>query len=146
MSSFDARRSLVRHGLILFLLGCVTGFAVPSLTTPRLGLSAHVIATSGGIFLIALGVAWSVFRLTPRAQAIAYGLVVASSYLNWAACLLGGILGTRSLAPIASGGHSAGPLAESVVTAMFMATGLATLAALGILIWGVRGQQVPALS
>jgi hydroxylaminobenzene mutase len=144
MLGFDARRGLVRHGLILFLLGCLTGFAVPSLTTPRLGLSAHLVATSSGIFLIALGVAWRELRLAARTQTVAYGMVVVSSYLNWAACLIAGILGARSLAPIASGGHSAGPIAEAVVTTLFVATGLTTLVALAMLIFGMRGQAEPA--
>jgi len=39
MGSEDAGRSMISHGLFLFLLGLLTGFVIPALTSPRFGAS-----------------------------------------------------------------------------------------------------------
>ena len=67
MNGNDKTRRLMWHGIFLFLLGLLTGLAVPALTNPRMGVSAHLEGVLNGIFLIILGLIWRELRLTPSA-------------------------------------------------------------------------------
>lgn len=49
---------LFRLGLVLFLLGLLTGFVVPALKNPRMALSSHLEAVLNGMFLVLLGLLW----------------------------------------------------------------------------------------
>jgi hypothetical protein len=46
-------RRLMWHGILLFLLGLVTGLAEQRFTNPRMGLAAHLEGVMNGTFLIA---------------------------------------------------------------------------------------------
>ena len=45
-------------GLVLFLLGLLTGIGVPALKNPRMALSSHLEAVLNGMFLVLLGPLW----------------------------------------------------------------------------------------
>lgn len=45
------QKVLFTLGLVLFLLGLFTGFAVPALKNPRMALSSHLEAVLNGMFL-----------------------------------------------------------------------------------------------
>jgi hypothetical protein len=45
-------------GLILFLLGLITGVAIPAVENPRMGLASHLQGMTNGPFLIVLGLLW----------------------------------------------------------------------------------------
>jgi (hydroxyamino)benzene mutase len=51
----DTKRRLVWHGMLLFLLGLVTGFAEPHFRNLRMALAAHLEGVMNGTFIIALG-------------------------------------------------------------------------------------------
>ena len=50
-----ANRRLMWHGMLLFLVGLLTGFAEPHYTNVRMGLAAHLEGVMNGILLLALG-------------------------------------------------------------------------------------------
>jgi hydroxylaminobenzene mutase len=52
------QRVLFTLGLVLFLVGLLTGFAVPALKNPRMALSSHLEAVLNGMFLVLLGLLW----------------------------------------------------------------------------------------
>ena len=56
--STDSQRRLIWHGMYLFLLGLLIGFAEGQVTNPRMGLAADLEGLMNGTFLIALGVVW----------------------------------------------------------------------------------------
>ena len=56
---------LLRLGVLLFLLGLLTGFAIPALTNPRMGLTSHLEALMNGMFLVLLGLLWPRLALSP---------------------------------------------------------------------------------
>ena len=56
MMAHHARRRLIWHGIVLFFLGLLTGFVIPAVTNPRLGLSAHMEALLNGMLLILVGI------------------------------------------------------------------------------------------
>ncbi len=61
-------RGLMWHGMCLFLLGLLTGFAELRFANMRMGLAAHLEGVMNGTFLVALGAVWTEVRLSPPAR------------------------------------------------------------------------------
>jgi hydroxylaminobenzene mutase len=131
-------RRLMFHGMCLFLLGLLTGFAEQHFVNVRMGLAAHLEGVMNGIFLLALGAVWPNVKLPPTASTIAFWLVLYGTYLNWFMTLLAAIFGTAALSPITGVGHSGQPWQESLVTAGFMSVGIAIVLASAAILWGLR--------
>lgn len=126
------------HGMCLFLLGLLTGFAEQHFANVRMGLAAHLEGVMNGTFLVALGAAWSYVRLSPLRAAIAFWTVLYGTYVNWLITMLAAIFGTAALSPITGAGHTGQPWQESFVTAGFMSVGIAIVIASVLVIWGLR--------
>jgi (hydroxyamino)benzene mutase len=142
----DQARRLLWHGVFLFLLGLITGLAIPIISNHRMALSAHLEALLNGILLLALGCLWPQLRLSARAANRALWLALYGTYANWFFTLLGAILGTKALTPQAGAGFNATPLSEIVV-----GIGLVTLAAVMvivcvILLVGLSGKPIESKS
>ena len=56
----DTARRLIHLGLILFLLGLLTGLIEQQVSNPRMGLAAHLEGVMNGTFPLALGA--SIYR------------------------------------------------------------------------------------
>jgi hypothetical protein len=54
----STHRCLMWHGMCLFLLGLLTGFAEPRFPNMRMGLAAHLEGLMNGLLLIAPGAVW----------------------------------------------------------------------------------------
>jgi hypothetical protein len=80
-------RRLLRYGIVLFLLGLVTGRLVQFLALPRMGLASHLRGVMNGTFLLALGLVWPHLRLRAVTLRAAYWLALAGTYFNWAVTL-----------------------------------------------------------
>ena len=126
-----AGRRLMWHGIFLFLLGLLTGFAETHVANVRMGLAAHLEGVMNGIFLVAVGGMWPHVKLAPTL----YG-----TYLNWVITLLAAIFGTGALSPITAPGRSGLPWQESMVTAGFMSVGIAIVLASLLMLWGLRSK------
>ena len=87
-------RSLLRLGATLFLIGLLTGLAVPEMRNPRAGLSAHLEGLMNGMFLMIAGLAWKELGLGARAGRITFGLLVFGTFANWATTTTTALLGT----------------------------------------------------
>jgi hydroxylaminobenzene mutase len=97
---------LIQLGFLLFLVGLLTGFVVPVLANPRMGLSSHLEGVLNGIFLIVLGLVWSRLDLGEVMKATTFWLSMYGTFANWAATLLAAIWGAGlSSMPIAAGIH-----------------------------------------
>jgi hydroxylaminobenzene mutase len=134
----DSGRRLMWHGMFLFLLGLITGFAETHFANVRMGLAAHLEGVMNGIFLIALGAIWSEVRLPSPTKAIAYWTALYGSYVNWLVTTLAAIFGTAALSPISSAGHTGQPWQEDVVTANFISVGIVIVASAVLVLWGLR--------
>jgi len=66
------KRRLMWHGMLLFLLGLITGLFEQRFTNVRMGLSAHLEGVMNGILLLALGAAWNEVRLPHPVKVTAY--------------------------------------------------------------------------
>jgi hydroxylaminobenzene mutase len=139
-------RRLIRHGMVLFFLGLLTGAVIPELTSPRLGLAAHLEALLNGIFLIvAGGVVWKELRLPERVAATGFWLLLASAYANWGFCLLAAVFGASQTLSIAGAGYRAAPWQEQLVSAGLLIGAVCILVACCFVIYGLRrtGESQP---
>lgn len=132
------QKVLFTLGLVLFLLGLFTGFAVPALKNPRMALSSHLEAVLNGMFLVLLGLLWPHIHLPAAWGVTAVVLIVYSAYTNWLATLLAAAWGAgRRLAPIAAGDHEAAAAKERIVSFLLVSLAVAIVVGVGIVIVGL---------
>lgn len=125
-------------GLILFLLGLITGLAVRAVKNPRMGLASHLQGMTNGPFLIVLGLLWPYLNLTHGWQVASVALLTYGTYANWLATQLAAIWGAgRKFAPEAAGGHVASAGKERLVNFLLASLAPAMIAACIILVVGV---------
>lgn len=143
-----ARRShrLLQLGVLLFLLGLLTGFAVPMLANPRMALSSHLEGVLNGMFLIALGLLWPRLQLGRRAGSTTFWLAIYGTFANWAATLLAAAWGAGRTMPIAAGSHQGTPTQEGIVMFLLLTLSLAVVAVCGLVLWGLRRVPVEEAS
>ena len=135
----NSRRQLLWHGMFLFLLGLLSGFAGGGVRNPRMGLSAHIEGVMNGTFLLVLGAVWTEVRLPDRAKAVAWWSALYGAYVNWGVTMLAAVLGTAALTPLTAGAGGA-PWQETLVTVGFMSVGLAMVLAAVLTLWGLGGR------
>ena len=112
-------------GVLLFLLGLLTGFAIPALRSSRIGLSAHLTGVQSGTFLVAAGLLWPHLGLWPTWNvAIGHALWI-SLYAIWLSLLLAAVLGAGRDLPIAGQGIATTRGKQYLVTGMMGAGSLA---------------------
>lgn len=134
----NAQRRLMWYGMFLFLLGLLTGFAEAKFANVRMGLAAHLEGVINGIFLLALGSAWTKLQLSHGVERLAFWATLYGTYVNWIVTTLAAIFGTKALSPLTGTSHGGQPWQETMVTAGFMSVGIAILVAALLLLWGFR--------
>ena len=132
------QKALFELGLVLVLIGLLTGLAIPALKNPRMALSSHLEAVFNGMFLVLLGLLWPHIHLPNALGLTAVALITYSAYANWLATLLAAAWGAgRKLAPIAAAGHEASAAKERLVGFLLISLSLAIVAGVGIVIAGL---------
>jgi hydroxylaminobenzene mutase len=134
----DNKRRLIWHGMFLFLLGLLIGFAEQKFVNPRMGLAAHLEGVMNGTFLIALGAVWAEVKLSPGLKTATFWIALYGAYVNWLATALAAVLGTGALSPITGAGHTAQAWQESMITVLFMSVGITTVLSAILVLWGLR--------
>ncbi len=130
------------HGMCLFLIGLLTGFAEQHFANVRMGLAAHLEGVMNGTFLIALGAIWAEVRLLPRTKAIAYWTALYGAYANWLVTILAAVFGTAALSPITGAGHRGQAWQEGLVMVGFLTVGITIIASSMLVLWGLRSKAV----
>jgi hydroxylaminobenzene mutase len=128
------------HGMLLFLLGLVTGLLEQRSSNMRMGVSAHLEGVMNGIFLVAVGAIWNEVRLSSSAKKAGFWTALYGTYANWVFTTLGAALGTAAANPISAAGHHGQPWQESLVGMGFLSAAVAIIAASLLLLWGLRGK------
>jgi (hydroxyamino)benzene mutase len=129
---------LFKLGLILFVIGLLTGFAIPVLKNPRMGLTSHLEGLLNGMFLALLGLLWPHVHLSHAWGVTAVALIVYSAYANWLATLLAAVWGAgRTFAPIAAGEHEASKTKEGVFGFLLISLSVAVVVGVVIVIAGL---------
>lgn len=130
---FDPQQMLFL-GTLLFLLGLLTGVAIPWLKNKRMGLSAHLVGVQHGIVL------WVVGLIQPRLEpagawhgAMTWSLVL-GLYGLWLAMLLAAIWGASRSLPMAGAGHSTTAGREGIVTGLVYGPAVLIIAGTAILL------------
>ena len=131
-------------GMLLFLLGLVTGLVEQRFTNMRMGLAAHLEGVMNGTFLVAvaLGAIWTEVKLPPPAKATAFWTALYGTYANWLTTTLAAVLGTAAANPITAAGHHGQPWQESLVGAGFLSVSVAIIAASVLVLWGLRARAL----
>lgn len=141
-STSEARiaHRLLQLGVLLFLLGLLTGFVVPMLGNPRMGLTSHLEGVMNGTFVIVLGLLWPKLRLGRGAQVTGFWLALVGTYTNWGTTLLAGVLPAgEQMMPIASAGHRGTDAQEALIMIGLLAVSIAMIVVSGIVLYGLRG-------
>ena len=133
------RRKFYFHGVVLILLGLLTGLAVGALPNPRMGLSAHLEGVLNGFFLILLGLIWGEVRLSERASRAARALALYATYANWIATLLSAVFGTSKMTPLAGAGHVGAAWQEGLVALLLVTLALSIIGCCVLLLRGLAG-------
>src|SRR5579871_6568954 len=84
--SIDLR--IARHGVIVLLLGMLTGFFIGRFHSHSLGNAAHLTGLVGGYGLITIGLLWPRLNLGPAWSTAGAWVTIVSMYLNWAGLVL----------------------------------------------------------
>lgn len=138
----NRERRLYQLGIILFLMGLLTGFLLPLMENARMGLSSHLEGIMNGLVLIVLGVIWPKLRLGRTAERIAFGLAVFGTYTNWLATLAAGFIGAgASMMPIAAAGFEGSALQEGLIAIALTSLSVAMVVVAVMVLWGVWNQE-----
>ncbi|MGD9487193.1 MAG: hydrogenase [Calditrichaceae bacterium] len=130
---------LLKYGILLFLLGLLTGFVIPAMQNPRMGLSSHLEAVMNGMFLVLLGIIWPKLRLSDRLLKWSFFLALFGTYTNWITTLLAGIWGAGAdMMPIAAGGFYGVAWQEALIKFGLISLSLAMVIVSGMSFWGLR--------
>ncbi len=125
-------------GMLLFMLGLLTGLTLPLGRSPRIGLSAHLTGVQSGTFLIAAGLVWPQIGLWPAWSSAIADVLWISLYAVWLSLLLGGLFGAGRGLPIAGQGVTTTPARQMLVSILLIGGSLGTLVATGVTLIGWR--------
>ncbi len=135
---------LVQAGVLVFLLGLIVGLLVPAFTVPRLGLSAHLLGITQGLFLTLLGLVWPRLRLSRTVARGGVGLAIYGCAAPFIANVLGASWGAgRTLLPMAAGGAAGSAAQETAIAAGLRTGGAALILVTLVVLWGLRGDGPP---
>lgn len=138
--STDLGRWVLRLGILLFLLGLLSGLVIPMMENPRMGLTSHLEGVINGTFLLVLGAFWHRLYLGEIARKVLFGVTIYSSYANWLATLLAGLWGAgAAMMPIAGGEHTGTSLQEGLIAFALISLTAGMLIASVMILWGLRG-------
>ena len=125
-------------GLALFLLGLFTGFAVPVMRNPRMGLASHIEAHMNGIFLIVLGLLWPYVELSQTWEGVAVALLIYGAWTNWFTTLLAGVWGAGGqMMRIAAADHVGSGFKEGLIKFLLFSLSIADVVGVVIVLWGI---------
>ena len=129
---------LITTGLVIFLLGLLTGMAVPAMKNPRMGVSSHLVGMTNGPFLVGVGLLWPRLDLAHWVEVVAVVILVYSGFANWLAPQLGALWGAGGrYAPAAAGDHKGEPWQERIVEFLLVSPAPLLVAATAALIVGL---------
>ena len=138
-TQIDYGRKLIFYGILLFLLGLLTGFIIPLLQNPRMGLSSHLEGTMNGMLLIIIGLIWPKINLSNKLYLWCFILALFGTFSNWLTTLLASLWGAGSkMMPIVGGGLQGTALQEGIIKFGLISLSISMLVVCIILLWGMK--------
>lgn len=139
-------RGLLQAGMALFTLGLLTGFAIPLLKHPRLGLSSHLEGVQNGMLLLILGLIWPRLRLSAGLLRSGFYLALYGTFTNWGTTFLAAAWSAGSaLMPLAGGDAAGTAWQEGIVKFGLLSLALAMVVVSGFVLYGLRGKAGTAV-
>lgn len=133
---------LIFLGVLLFLLGLVTGLVVPAFANPRMGVSSHLEGITNGMFLVILGLIWPRMELSNRWFNLTFWLALYGTFVNWLGILIAAIFDAGKMLGIAAQGKEGPPAVEGLVTFSLISLSIAmVVVSVAILIGLKRGMK-----
>ena len=130
---------LIWYGVLLLLLGLLTGFAIPALSNPRMGLSSHLEGTLNGMLLILFGLMWPKLNQSDKMLKWIFGLALYGTFTNWFTTLLAAAWGAGSeMMPLAGGEGYGTEIQEIIIKFGLISLSLAMIMVCGILLWSLK--------
>jgi hydroxylaminobenzene mutase len=126
---------LVFWGLVLFLLGLITGLIIPFFKNQRMGLSAHLEGIMNGMFLILLGLIWNRLQLSAKTLFVTFNLSLFGTFANLTAILIAAVTGEGKMLPIA-GGKAGSGFTEILISILLVTLALSMIAVCVICLFG----------
>jgi hydroxylaminobenzene mutase len=138
MDPHEARRRLLRHGVLIVLVSLIEGGFVPMFTNPRMAVAAHVGGITDGFLTALLGLVWADLRLGAGAQRTLFWLGVYQGWSQTAGLILAAAFGTSRTTPLAGAGYAGAPWQEVVVAVLLTTGAIAVLACCALVVHGLR--------
>jgi hydroxylaminobenzene mutase len=125
-------------GVLLALLGMLTGLLAPVAKNRRALLTSHLEGTANGTLLIAFGLLWPYLKLPDGTELVTTVLAIYGTYANWLATLLAGMWGAgKKSMPLAAGDHEGTKAQENVIAAMLLSVAVTIIAATVLILVGL---------
>jgi hydroxylaminobenzene mutase len=134
---------LARHGVIVLLLGLLTGFAIGRFHSRPAGDAAHLTGLIGGFGMIALALLWPRLNLGRLWSGAAAWMTAACMYLNWLGLVLLGAFGS---APKPTNLPLSSLLWDRAGGAMLELAALLSLISTLIILFGLRKLTAPVVA
>jgi hydroxylaminobenzene mutase len=142
MDERSKRKHFIVAGVLLILLGLLTGFIIADTRNPRVAMACHVEGIMGGMLLLLVGgVVWEHVHFGARAAKVVRYLLFYSTYANWFFLLLAALWGTGKMLPIAARGFHGAATQELIVAAGFVTSALSIVIAFIALLVSMRAKS-----
>src|SRR5690348_7218122 len=133
---------LLQLGMILVLFASFEGFVIPSVASPRIGLSVHTLSAFQGVFMLAVGLLWPRLNFGVVASLAAFWLFIYGAASILAAYMIAAVLGvgieTISLMGELPHGLSHGTRSQEVlVKAVAFSSAPTGLISFVLILWGL---------
>ena len=125
-------------GFVVFLVGLLTGFALPKLANPRMGLSSHVGTLMNGMFLILLGLVWSRLDLSALCLQLVFWFAIYAAVTTWLATFVAALLNAGgSMMAIAAPERIGTPGRESFIKFLLVTGSIVLVVAIALVLAGL---------
>ncbi|WP_170002755.1 hydrogenase [Pseudopontixanthobacter vadosimaris] len=127
-------------GFVLFTIGLLLGFLIPTFRNARMGLSAHLTAVQTGPALIGVALFWEHLSIPSAWSAELSSALIGSSYVLVGGIALAAASGASEALPIAGGSYRANRMYEAVVSLLVKGSSITMgLTAVTISFFAIRG-------
>lgn len=137
-------QGLIRWGAVLLALSVLTGFAIPLVADPVLGLATHIQGILNAFLLLVIGLIWSRLEIGYLGSVLVFWGLIIGGYLTLGVQLASTLLEIGgSVFPIAGGTHTGTPLEEAIVKRLIQFS--AALTTVAVLLVARAALKKPAI-
>ncbi len=139
----QSSHKLIIYGILLFLFGLLTGFLIPALQNPRMGLSSHLEGTMNGMLLVLFGLIWPKLNLSDKTLRWGFVLALYGTFVNWGTTLLAAVWGAGSeMMPISGAGMTGTPFQEILIKFGLISLSVSIVAVSVLILLGLRKKLI----